>query len=67
MNIKTQKDNLSSTNQLLKNQVKDKKSESKDKIMCYNCQKTEHILKNYTKFRKDNEKLKNEKTLLQKH
>ena len=61
MNVKTQKDNSSLTNQSLKNQVKDKKSKSKDKITCYNCQKTEHILKNCTKFRKDNEKSKNRK------
>ena len=63
MNVKTQKDNSSSANQLLKNQVKDKKSKSKDKIMCYNCQKMRHILKNCIKSRKDNEKSKNEKIL----
>ena len=62
MNVKTQKDNLSSANQSLKNQVKDKKSKSKDKIMCYNYQKTGHILKNCIKSRKDNKKSKNEKT-----
>ena len=61
MNVKTQKDNLSSANQSLKNQAKDKKSESKDKITCYNCQKMGHISKNCTESRKDNRKSKNEK------
>ena len=63
MNVKTQKDNLSLANQLLKNQVKDKKSESKGKITCYNCQKMGHILKNCIKLRKGSKKSKNGKAL----
>ena len=63
INVKTQKDNLLKTNLSLKNQVKDKKSKFKDKIMCYNYQKIEHISKYYTESRKDNRKLKNKKIL----